>query len=65
MSQKESNSPEKANSKKFNEGREIEEAIGAETENAATITVETSMCQTNPALQVSNLLKEFLWLDRR
>jgi hypothetical protein len=45
MSEKESNSPEKANSKKINEGREIEEALGAETENAATVTVETSMCQ--------------------
>lgn len=63
MSQKESNSPEKANSKKSNEGREIEEAIGAETENVATITVETTMCQTDPVLQVSNLLKEYLWLD--
>ncbi len=63
MSQKESNSPDKANSKKSNDGREIEEAIGAETENAATVTVESTMRQTDPVVQVSNLLKEYLWLD--
>jgi hypothetical protein len=63
MSEKESNSPEKSNSKKSDDGKEIEEAIGAETKNSATITVETPMCQTDPVPQVSNLVTEFLWHD--